>query len=162
MHLASVKIGLRGVTAAVTERYLLGAMATSGDDEGRSAEHNGEMGGFGEPTLPPPVLPPPAAEDELGSFAPPVVPPPLVATGPPLYSTSMSSSATPIHTLRQPVGSAAGGRPASFEEMRAVHEATTRQLRERREPATGRGAVLAMGLVTMIGAAAILLGALWF
>ena len=161
MHLASVKIGPPGVTATVTERYLLRVMATSGDDEGRSAEHNGGMGGFGEPTLPPPVLPSAAAEDESGSFAPPVVPPPLVASGPPLYSTSIVRSPAPIHTVPQ-VGTGASGRPASFEELRAVHEATTRQLRERREPATGRGAVLAMGLVTMIGAAAILLGAFWF
>ena len=137
-------------------------MATYGDDEGRSAERIGDLGGFDAPVLPPPAAPPATLGPPSTGFAPPVVPPPLVSAAPPLYATSTSRTPEPVRTLPRPIGTSASGGPASFEEIRAVHEATTRQLRERREPTTGRGAMLAVGLVTTIGAMAILFGALWF
>lgn len=49
--------------------------------------------------------------------------------------------------------------PNSFADIRAVHEATTRQLRERRTAGNGRAVLVACGVV-VIGGIAFVLGSL--
>ena len=119
------------------------------------------MGDADAPFLPPVVPPPLPAR---GDFAPPVMPPPL-PSAPPLYATrnEVSRSAVGTGGGRGPIGGSVGGAPASFEEIRAIHEATTRQLRDRREPATaGRPVLFAIGVLSVVAALALVAGVVVF
>lgn len=149
------------MTGAVTLRYLLMAMATYGDNLGRTPDPAAETasrrgsrrGVAGEmPTgLPAPVVPPPMLPAR--TFAPP--PRSALPAPPPAGAPVAAQPGSP------PPSQAAGGpgAPNSLADIRAVHEATTRQLRERRTNGNGPAVIVACGVV-VIGGIAFVLGSL--
>lgn len=131
------------MTAALTLRYLLEAMATYGDDQeallGDVSDADAHRGG----DLPAPIMPPPV----LPSASPLPAP---------------ARSAVPISSLPAPLPTGAAGQANSYTDIRAVHEATTQQLRERREAGvngvSGRSVAIACAVV-VLGGTAFVLGA---
>ena len=143
-----------------TERYLFGVVTTGGD--------NGEQP-WGEPGAADvvPHLPPASAmshaavpsaaspaQPAASPFAAPVVPA-VPAFPAPTAATRTGASIVATTAPAQPA-------PSSFEEIRAVHAATTLQLRRRRRTSHGGRILALLATATAMGVAGILLGAFVF
>lgn len=164
------------MTETVTLRYLLFPMATYGDDLGRDSGQTADAangrardprGGAGSTGLPAPIVPPPflpAAPTPGVPTRTAALPAPdraataSTAMGAPVASSTLPGSAHPSMNVAAPGVPA----PNSFTDIRAVHEATTQQLRERRVSAStgprGRSVAVACAVV-VVGGIAVVLGA---